>query len=165
MSTLPRSLKKAMGRLLARFGLVGAVLLLAACSMLPGHAPKVQLVNVAPQSLGLLSQTLLLTLQVSNPNDSTLRAKAGEARLWVRGREIAYGLLAQPIAVPAYGSTRIQIPVTGNFLQLLGDLGRDGLPYEVKGYLVTDPFALRVPFQARGNLHLPALTGESASAP
>jgi len=150
---------------IVRLVLTGALLFLAGCSMLPGHAPKVQLVNVAPQSVGLLSQTLLLTLQVSNPNDSALRAKAGEARLWVRGREIAYGLLAQPILVPAYGSTQVQIPVTGNFLQLLGDLGRGGLPYEVKGYLVTDPFSLRVPFQAQGVLHLPGLAGESASAP
>jgi hypothetical protein len=150
---------------IARVALAGALLILAGCSMLPGHAPKVQLVNVAPQSVGLLSQTLLLTLQVSNPNDGALRAKAGEARLWVRGREIAYGLLAQPILVPAYGSTRVQIPVTGNFLPLLGDLGRGSLPYEVKGYLVTDPFALRVPFQAQGNLHLLGLLGENASAP
>ncbi|WP_123104195.1 LEA type 2 family protein [Acidithiobacillus sulfuriphilus] len=161
MPTLARMPQKA----IARVALAGALLILAGCSMLPGHAPKVQLVNVAPQSVGLLSQTLLLTLQVSNPNDSALRAKAGEARLWVRGREIAYGLLAQPILVPAYGSTRVQIPVTGNFLPLLGDLGRGSLPYEVKGYLVTDPFALRVPFQAQGNLHLPGLLGENASAP
>ncbi len=161
MSTLARMPQKA----IARVALAGAILILAGCTMLPGHAPKVQLVNVAPQSVGLLSQTLLLTLQVSNPNDSALRAKAGEARLWVRGREIAYGLLAQPISIPAYGSTQVQIPVTGNFLQLLGDLGRGGLPYEVKGYLVTDPFALRVPFQAQGNLHLPGLLGENASAP
>lgn len=161
MSTLARMPQKAIVRLV----LTGGLLILAACSMLPGHAPKVQLVNVAPQSVGLLSQTLLLTLQVSNPNDSALRAKAGEARLWVRGREIAYGLLAQPILVPAYGSTQVQIPVTGNFLQLLGDLGRGGLPYEVKGYLVTDPLALRIPFQAQGVLHLPGLPGESASAP
>ncbi|MGC8503592.1 MAG: LEA type 2 family protein [Acidithiobacillus sp.] len=161
MSTLARMPQKAIVRLV----LTGALLFLAGCSMLPGQAPKVQLVNVAPQSVGLLSQTLLLTLQVSNPNDSALRAKAGEARLWVRGREIAYGLLAQPILVPAYGSTQVQIPVTGNFLQLLGDLGRGGLPYEVKGYLVTDPFALRIPFQAQGVLHLPGQPGESASAP
>ncbi len=161
MPTLARMPQKA----IARVALAGALLILAGCSMLPGHAPKVQLVNVAPQSVGLLSQTLLLTLQVSNPNDGALRAKAGEARLWVRGREIAYGLLAQPILVPAYGSTRVQIPVTGNFLPLLGDLGRGSLPYEVKGYLVTDPFALRVPFQAQGNLHLPGLLGENASAP
>lgn len=161
MPTLARMPQK----VTARVALAGALLILAGCSMLPSHAPKVQLVNVAPQAVGLLSQTLLLTLQVSNPNDSALRAKAGEARLWVRGREIAYGLLAQPILVPAYGSTRVQIPVTGNFLPLLGDLGRGSLPYEVKGYLVTDPFALRVPFQAQGNLHLPGLLGENASAP
>ncbi|WP_437557340.1 LEA type 2 family protein [Acidithiobacillus sulfuriphilus] len=161
MPVLARMPQKA----IARVALAGAILILAGCSMLPGHAPKVQLVNVAPQSVGLLSQTLLLTLQVSNPNDSALRAKAGEARLWVRGREIAYGLLAQPILVPAYGSTQVQIPVTGNFLPLLGDLGRGSLPYEVKGYLVTDPLALRIPFQARGVLHLPGPPGESASAP
>lgn len=161
MPTLARMPRKAVSRVV----LAGALVILAGCSMLPGHAPQVQLVNVAPQSVGLLSQTLLLTLQVSNPNDSALRAKAGEARLWVRGREIAYGLLAQPIRVPAYGSTRVQIPVTGNFLPLLGDLGRGGLPYDVKGYLVTDPFALRIPFQTQGNLHLPGLSGESASAP
>ncbi|MBU2825790.1 LEA type 2 family protein, partial [Acidithiobacillus ferrooxidans] len=75
----------------------------------------------------------------------------------------------KPIEVPAYGSATVSIPVTGNFLTLLGDLGSisagAGLPYTVKGYLVTGMFDMRVPFTVTGALHLPLSPSPSAVLP
>ena len=142
---------------------------LSACSAFPVHHPEVQLLGIQPESVGLVSQTFLLSLKVSNPNDSALHAKAGEARLYVQDRQVAYGLLDKPVDVPAYGSATVNIPVTGNFLTLLGDLGsvsaRAGLPYAVKGYLVTGMLDMRIPFTVTGALHLPLSPSPSAVSP
>ncbi len=142
---------------------------LTACSAFPTHAPQVQLESIHPQSVGFVSQTFMLDLKISNPNSSVLRAKAGAARLFVQNRQVAYGLLDKPVEVPAYGSSVVRIPVTGNLLPLLADLGsvdsHKGLPYAVKGYLVTGIFDSRVPFNITGALHLPLSTSSSAVAP
>ena len=142
---------------------------LSACSVFPVHHPKVQLLGIQPESVGLVSQTFLLSLKVSNPNDRALHARAGEARLYVQDRQVAYGLLDKPVDVPAYGSATVSIPVTGNFLPLLGDLGSvsagAGLPYTVKGYLVTGMLDMRIPFTVTGALHLPLPPSSSAVSP
>ena len=142
---------------------------LSACSAFPVHHPKVQLLGIQPESVWLVSQTFLLSLKVSNPNDRALHARAGEARLYVRERQVAYGLLDKPVDVPAYGSATVSIPVTGNFLPLLGDLGSvsagAGLPYTIKGYLVTGMLDMRVPFTVTGALHLPLPPSSSAVSP
>ncbi|PKY10199.1 hypothetical protein B1757_10790 [Acidithiobacillus marinus] len=144
-------------------------LLLSACSAFPAHAPQVQLENIHPQTLGLVSQTFVLDLKISNPNSSALSAKAGEARLYVQNRQVAFGLLSKPVHIPAYGSRMVSVPVTGNLLPLLGDLGsvgsQQGLPYAVKGYLVTGMLNTRIPFKVTGALHLPLSANASAAAP
>ena len=146
-----------------------AALPLSACGAFPAYQPEVQLLNIQPETVGLVAQTFVLSLKVSNPNDSALHAKAGEARLYVQDRQVAYGLLDKPVDVPAYGSATVSIPVTGNFLPLLGDLGSvsagAGLPYTVKGYLVTGMFDMRVPFTVTGALHLPLSPSPSAVLP
>ena len=146
-----------------------AALPLSACSAFPAHHPEVQLLSIQPESVGLAAQTFLLSLKVSNPNDSALHAKAGEARLYVQDRQVAYGLLDKPVDVPAYGSATVNIPVTGNLLPLLGNLGRvsagAGLPYAVKGYLVTGLFDMQIPFTVTGALRLPLSTSSSAVSP
>ncbi|MBN2679726.1 LEA type 2 family protein [Acidithiobacillus montserratensis] len=145
------------------------VLPLTACSAFPVHSPQVQLESIHPQTVGLVSQTFDLDLKISNPNSSALSAKAGEARLYVQNRQVAYGLLSKPVHIPAYGSSIVSVPVTGNLLPLLGDLGsvdsQQGLPYAVKGYLVTGMFNSRVPFNVTGALHLPLTSRSSAVAP
>ena len=149
--------------------LMMAALPLTACSAFPAHSPQVQLEGIHPQSVGFVSQTFTLDLKISNPNSSALRAKAGEARLLVQNRQVAYGLLNKPVQVPAYGSSVVSIPVTGNLLSVLGELGsvdsQKGLPYAVKGYLVTGPFDSRIPFTVTGSLHLPLASSSSAIAP
>ncbi|WP_414039705.1 LEA type 2 family protein [Acidithiobacillus sp. M4-SHS-6] len=145
------------------------ILPLTACSAFPTHSPQVQLENIHPQTVGLLSQTFDLDLKISNPNSSALSAKAGEARLYVQNRQVAYGLLNKPVHIPAYGSRIVSVPVTGNLLPLLGDLStvdsRKGLPYAVKGYLVMGIFNSRIPFSVTGALHLPLSSSSSAVAP
>ncbi|BBF65671.1 LEA type 2 family protein [Acidithiobacillus sp. 'AMD consortium'] len=159
-------------RITQRFRCWAALLValpLSACGAFPAYQPEVQLLSIQPETVGLVAQTFMLSLKVSNPNDSALRAKAGEARLYVQDRQVAYGLLDKPIVVPAYGSATVSIPVTGNFLPLLGDLGSvsagAGLPYTVKGYLVTGMFDMRVPFTVTGALHLPLSPSPSAVLP
>ncbi|MEY2335898.1 LEA type 2 family protein [Acidithiobacillus ferrianus] len=146
-----------------------AALPLSACNAFPARHPEVQLLSIQPESVGLVSQTFLLSLKISNPHDGALHAKAGEARLYVQDRRVAYGLLDTPVDVPAYGSTTVQIPVTGNFLPLLGDLGSTrtaaGLPYTIKGYLVMGLFDMRVPFEVKGALHVPLSPRPSAVLP
>ena len=159
-------------RITQRFRCWAALLValpLSVCGAFPAYQPEVQLLSIQPETVGLVAQTFMLSLKVSNPNDSALRAKAGEARLYVQDRQVAYGLLDKPIVVPAYGSATVSIPVTGNFLPLLGDLGSvsagAGLPYTVKGYLVTGMFDMRVPFTVTGALHLPLSPSPSAVLP
>ncbi|MBU2719135.1 hypothetical protein HF563_07085, partial [Acidithiobacillus ferridurans] len=53
---------------------------LSACGAFPAYQPEVQLLSIQPETVGLVAQTFMLSLKVSNPNDSALRAKAGEAR-------------------------------------------------------------------------------------
>ena len=144
-------------------------LMLSGCAMVPPEPLRVRLTDLRPVSATLFAQTLQLSLQVDNPNAQTLRVRAGEARLYVQGRQIATGLLDQPVTLPAYGSAVVQVPVTGNFLAVVSDLPglmqKNGLPYTVEGYLVMAPWDLRVPIHVSGNLTLPALPPASAGAP
>ena len=67
-----------------RVAVSAAVLLLGACVSSMFHEPKITLPNVAIGGLGLQGGTLLVNLQVENPNGFTLSSEALKYQLAVR---------------------------------------------------------------------------------
>ncbi|MCE5388342.1 MAG: LEA type 2 family protein [Acidithiobacillus sp.] len=144
------------------------LLQVAGCA-LPSHPPQVVLQNIRIERLAWFSQTLKVELLLQNPNAQALHFQGGQVRLLVDGQELAQGLLSEPISVPAYGTTRMDVPVIANLFGSISHWGqwarKGAIPYQLTGYLITaGPLSARLPFQVKGVLHVPELPGQSTNA-
>ena len=72
---------------------LGLGLGMAGCAGLtrPWSAPQVMVTSLKPRKIGLDEQSLLVGLQIHNPNDRMLPIKAMSYRLTLEGDEIASG--------------------------------------------------------------------------
>ena len=144
-------------------------LLVAGCSGGMFQQPRVTLENVQIGGLGLRGGTLLVNLQVVNPNRFALNAnqmnyelalsdpEAGGDTTWI---DFARGTYDQPFSVAARDSARVQIPVEFSY----GGLGAAGtsllrrgtFTYRAAGTVdVRTPLGMQaVPFRKRGTVTL-----------
>jgi LEA14-like dessication related protein len=145
------------------------VLLMAACGGRVFRQPQVTLQNVQIGGLGLRGGTLLVNLQVVNPNRFALNANelnyalqlndptaAGDTT-WL---DFAQGTYDQPFSVAAGDSAEVQIPVEFSYAGLggaAGSLMRSGtFTYRATGSVdVRTPLgSYAVPFNKRGTISL-----------
>jgi len=145
------------------------VLLLAGCGGRVFRQPQVTLENVQLAGLGLRGGTLLVNLQVVNPNRFALNA--GQLRYMLQVNDpgavndtswldFAEGTFDQPFSVGAGDSARVQIPVELTYSGLggaAGSLMRSGtFTYRASGTVdVRTPLgSYAVPFNRRGTVTL-----------
>lgn len=143
-----------------------AILLTAACAGSMFRQPVVTLENVQVGGLGLRGGTLLVNIQVVNPNSFSLNANElryelalrdpGEAvgdTTWI---DFAAGTYDQPFSVAGNDSATVQIPVEFSYSGLgaaAGSLMRAGtFTYRATGTVdVRTPLGTHaVPFRKRG---------------
>lgn len=146
------------------FGLLAAVLT-AGCTSAVFSQPEVTLQNVQLGGLGLSGGTLLVNLQVVNPNRFSLNANQLSYRLEVRDPEVAAdtvwmdfatGVFGQDFSVGPRDTATVQVPVEFNYAALgtaAGSLLRAGIfNYQATGTVdVRTPLGThQVPFRRRG---------------
>ncbi|MEL0636893.1 LEA type 2 family protein [Marinomonas sp. TI.3.20] len=144
-----------------------AVLFLSGCSSLQKtldvHKPTASVTGVSIGSLSTDSVTLLLDVDVKNPNVFPLKTAGFDLGLLVNGNNIAK--VNQPdssLSLPAKGSNSVRLPVTLTFDQLLksvsGLKGQKQLDYAVEGDVAINlPVLgdLKMPVEFAGQLPIP----------
>ena len=96
-----------------------ALLLCAGCAALDIRTPKVALVDIDLEQLGLLESTLLVTLRVDNPNSFRLPIERGIYTFFLEGERVGTGATRLPLDVPARSSSRQEVAIELDHAQLL----------------------------------------------
>ena len=95
---------------------------LAACAAFHIERPRVALVDVGLENVGLLQSSLVLDLRVENPNSFRLPIDRGVYTFYLGGERIGIGGTRTPVDVPAHGTSTQQIVVELDNLRLLSRL-------------------------------------------
>ncbi len=147
--------------------IAGALSLLLAsalgCTMLQKtiEKPKVQLHSVGLKKLENQGLTLLVGLEVENPNAFELRVDSLRYEAEIEGRKVATGMLEDSVGVPAKGKSVVEIPVAINYGDLFGSVldwvtrmgqNEKKTRYRVKGSVRVG--LLDIPFDEQGELDL-----------
>jgi LEA14-like dessication related protein len=95
---------------------------LAGCAAFHVERPRVALVDVGLENVGLLQSSLVLDLRVENPNSFRLPIDRGVYSVFLAGERIGIGGTRTPIDVPAHGTATQQIVLQLDNLRLLARL-------------------------------------------
>lgn len=157
MQTIPRYLS-------ATLMLVTSVFL-GACATMSAYkeAPRVSLVSIQPQQMGILEQRFTLQLRILNPNDVAIPVEGLSYGIEINGREFAYGVSRQDVEIPAFGEALLDVEVSSNLLSVVRQLQaldsetRSRLDYRLKGSIGLANSPAGLPFDYSGELtYLPA---------
>lgn len=99
-----------------------AFALLTGCAALDLRTPRVSLVDVDLEELGLLESTLLVTLRVENPNSFRLPIERGVYTFFLDGQRVGTGATRRPLDVPARSSSRQEVAIELDNARLLSRL-------------------------------------------
>lgn len=134
-------------------------LLASGCALATARPPSVEVAAVELRGLGLLDQTLGLTLCVSNPNDVALAFRRVTVALEVAGALLAESASEASVRLPPQSSALVPFTVTTT-LRSLGpqvlDVLRSGeVEYRLRGRAQLDgALAVTLPFSRSGRLDL-----------
>ena len=153
---------------LAAAALFGALALLSACTGLGGLSrvvrPDVRIVGADLDSVGLDSVRLLFDVEVDNPNSVNLVLDAIDYRLHLNGERLLDGQRDERTEIAARTESRVQLPVTIRYSELVRALGtldnRERPSYELQadfGFAVPVLGRVTVPLRERGSLSLDRL--------
>ena len=142
---------------------LGAALLAASgcelATLATAMPPSVEVQQVQLRGVGLLDQTLGVSLCVTNPNDAALNFRRVTVAVDANGAPLADGASDTAVLLPPRASTVVPFTVvttTGNLgPQLLGVLRTGGVAYRMHGSVqLTGALALTLPFSHSGRLDL-----------
>jgi len=151
------------GRRLLGAALLGALLGLAACSLVTPKfiKPDVSVASIEFAGGNLLQQKFLVKLNIQNPNDRALPVTGLHVELEVAGDRLASGVSSKPFVVPAHGDTQFDMTVTANAALALLKLNQGrGAPSQAVDYDLTGaasidlPFLRDLPFRQHGSFDL-----------
>lgn len=140
----------------------GTVLALCGCALLRGHPepPRVSLAGIDVVNLGLIEQRFNLQLRVQNPNSIALPVQGMDFVLQINNRDFAYGVTNQPVTIPAFGETLVNVDVVSNLARVYEQLRGLGmgvnnrLRYELSGGVGLANWAGKIPFESKGEIML-----------
>ena len=147
-----------------RIVLMGLLLLGLAACMPRWQKPELRLLEVSLAGGSLLSQNLLLELEVRNPNARAIGVEGLDFE-WLLGDEVfARGVSLRPVVVPANGQTTLSLQASLQVLPLLQRLpalidAQGMLPYRVRGKAQIQRWGDTL-FDQRGVLDLQQLRGQ-----
>ena len=110
-------------------------LTVAACAAFHLERPRVALVDVGLENVGLLQSSLVLDLRVENPNGFRLPIDRGVYTIYLGGERVGVGSTRTPLDVPAHGMSDQQIVIQLDNLRVLSRL-RDLIDRRSVGYRI-----------------------------
>ncbi len=120
--------------------------------------PQVEVAAVELRGVGLLDQTLGVTLCISNPNASELAFRRIQAAVDAAGSPLAEGTSEAPVRLPPRSSTLVPFIVASTVRnlgpQLLDVLATGSVEYRVYGSITLETLGITVPFSRSGRLGL-----------
>ena len=146
--------------------------LLGACATLSPYkeSPRVSLVSIQPQEMGVLEQRFGLQLRILNPNDVAIPVEGLSYTIEINNREFAYGVSRQAVEIPAFGEALLDVEVVSNLLNVVQQLqalngeARSSLDYRLSGKISLANSPASLPFDYSGELtYLPAATSAPAT--
>ncbi len=118
--------------------------------------PKVELSRIGIKDLGANGATVMLGIQVANPNPFELKVDSLKYNLEVGGKAIGTGQIPSAVRVAGHATDIIDIPVTVKFEDLFSSafdfLQKNSTSYRVTGEARSG--LLTVPFDRTGDLKL-----------
>lgn len=147
-----------------------AVLTLCACASLFGRPepPRMNLAGVDIINLGLIEQRFDLQLRVQNPNRYPLPVEGMDFVLQLNDRDFAHGVTNQPVTIPSFGETLVNVKVVSSLANIYAQLrnlaiGRgvgsgvgnnNRLRYKLSGGMALSNWAGKIPFESDGEIML-----------
>ena len=150
-----------------------ASIFLGACATLSPYkdSPRVSLVSIQPQEIGMLEQRFGLQLRILNPNDVAIPVNGLSYAVEINDREFAYGVSQQAVEIPAFGEALLDVEVVSNLLNVMQQLQamhsetRNSLAYRLTGKISLANSPASLPFDYSGELtYLPAAGTAPAAA-
>jgi LEA14-like dessication related protein len=154
--------------LLLTLMIVTAALLNACATLSPyKESPRVSLVSIQPQEMGVLEQRFGLQLRILNPNDTAIPVEGLSYSVEINDREFAYGASRQAVDIPAFGEALLDVEVISSLLNVVQQLQalntetRSSLNYRLSGKISLANSPASLPFDYSGVLeYQPAVTGQ-----
>jgi len=109
-------------RLLLLALLIPSLPIFGACAAFHAERPRVSLVDVGLQNVGLLQSSIAISLRVENPNGFRLAIERGVYTVFLGGQRVGTGATTSPLSVPAHGTSTQVILVDFDNLRLLSRL-------------------------------------------
>jgi LEA14-like dessication related protein len=143
--------------------LVFAGFWLAGCSTMQ-HAmvpPRISIANVTPREVRLLEQLFELELRIQNPNDFPLAINGLTFDLRLNDRPFATGVSNERFVVDRLSSGVIRVEALTtlrSFIEQVVEYQRTKAPrvaYRLTGDLYVGSPSVKVPFDDRGEIHIP----------
>jgi LEA14-like dessication related protein len=135
-----------------------AALLCTGCVLATGTPPQVEVADVQLRGIGLLNQTLGVTLCVTNPNASELAFRRIQIALDTAGSPLAEGISEAPVRLPPHSSTLVPFTVVSTLRhlgpQLINILSTGAVEYQVRGSITLDTIGVTLPFSRSGRFGL-----------
>jgi LEA14-like dessication related protein len=150
-----------------------AGIFLGACATLSPYkdSPRVSLVSIQPQEMGMLEQRFALQLRILNPNDVAIPVEGLSYAIEINDREFAYGVSRQSVEIPAFGEALLDVEVASNLLNVMQQLQalhsetRNSMAYRLTGKISLANSPGSLPFDYSGELiYSPAAQSAPAAA-
>ena len=134
--------------------------LLNACATLSPYkeSPRVSLVSIQPQEIGVLEQRFGLQLRILNPNATAIPVEGLSYTVEINNREFAYGVSRQAVDIPAFGEALLDVEVVSSLLNVVQQLQalnaetRSSLNYRLSGKIGLANSPVSLPFDYSGVL-------------
>lgn len=128
------------------------------CAMLSATSPTIAVADIRLTGIGLLEQSVLLTLCVTNPNHTELDFERVHFVLNVSGSAIARGTSEIPTRLPPTASTMVPIAITTTDRnlrsQILSTLQTGSIAFSLDGRVTLACVPFPISFNKAGDLSL-----------
>lgn len=142
---------------LSILALASACLFLSNCATLLNlEKPEVNLQRVFVRDTSLSGTTLVFVVKVDNPNKQDIKVQEIAYKVFISGKELTQAKTEKPVAVPAKGSSEVELPLPVKYTSLFENIGDILLSREVAYKIVGDAKLsfISIPFTKEGKVEL-----------
>lgn len=140
-------------------------LVVSGCAFLKNRyaqAPEINLHNIYLQDVQAFSATMIIVLDVKNPNKMDLHVNEVSYEVQLNEQAFAKSKLDKETIIPAGETKSVEIPLPVNYLKAVQSMGQilsgKDVGYTVSGIAKVSGFS--VPFNEKGKLNLKDLKAE-----